>query len=71
MAAILARSTTASAVVSARRSQAEQPCVRRSVSAAAWQKAITEADLEKADVKQFVWMSSKFAKKINYESGRR
>ena len=54
MAAILARSTTASAVVSARRSQAEQPCVRRSVSAAAWQKAITEADLEKADVSNSV-----------------
>ena len=44
MAAILARSS-ASAVVSARRSQAEP---KRSVSAAAWQKAITEAELEKA-----------------------
>ena len=50
MAAIFARSSASAVVVSARRrSQAEQP-KKRSVSVAAWQKAITEADLEKADV---------------------
>ena len=49
MAAILARSS-ASAVVSARRSQAEP---KRSVSAAAWQKAITEAELQNAEVSFF------------------
>ena len=49
MASILSRSSAPAAVVSSRRSQQQQQA-KRSVSAAAWQKAITEAELEKADV---------------------
>ena len=70
-AALLARSSASAAFVSARGSSQAEQQPKRSVSTAAWQKAITEQELEKADVSFHFLLSFSFDRNSGFLSSDR